>query len=114
MNRKIILSLLIILFVSCFTTVFAYDSNDFNKRITSCTPSKNLEGSGSTLYQISGLTGSICIFKIQYRGFGNKPDIICKVPASRMSEMTSYNPMAVQGIKNKYCVMSIKSLKKAY
>ena len=111
MNKKIITGLLSVILISCFSTALAYNSEDVNKRLLSCTPSKNLDGGGSTLYQISGLTGPICIFKIQ-NTLGTKPDLICKVPASRMREMTSYNPLTVQNLKKQFCVISIKSLGK--
>lgn len=110
MNKKFILGLLTAILISPLTTVFAYNSDDVNKRLISCTPTKDLDAGGSTLYQISGLTGSICIFKIQHTGFGAKPDLICKVPYARMSEMASYNPITVKNIKNRFCVISIKSL----
>ncbi len=112
MKKKFILGLLTTILVSFFTASFAYNSDDLNKRLLACTPTKDYEAGGSTLYQISGLTGNICIFKIQNVGISNKPDLICKVPFSRMREMTSYNPVTVQNIKNKYCVISIKSLNK--
>ena len=108
--NKIILSLLTAILISNCATVYAYDSGEVNKRLVSCTPSKNLAGSGSTLYQISGLTGDICIFKIQYGALSKRPDLICKVPSARMGEMVSFNPAGAQAIKKQYCVISTKSL----
>lgn len=111
MSKRLFTSLLIVLVICGCSSVLAYNSDELNKRLISCTPTKDFDA-GSTLYQISGLTGSVCIFKILNNGFGNKPDLICKVPYSRMREMTSYNPLTVQNLKNRYCVMSMKSLNK--
>lgn len=111
MNKKFILSLLAIILVPFSAKVLAYD-NDLNKRLLSCTPTKDFHADSITTYQISGLTGSTCIFKIQYNYYSNKPDLICKVPSSRMYEMTSYDPITVKNIKKQYCVISIKSTKK--
>ncbi len=107
MSKKFVLGLSVTLLISCFTSVFAYNSDELNKRLLNCQPSKDFDGGISTIYQISGLTGDTCIFKIQSKT-GNTPDLICKVPKNRMREMISYNPMTVQGIKNQYCVISLK------
>ena len=111
MNKKLILGLLNLLLISTFAAAFAY-SSDLNQRLISCTPTKDYNAGGSTVFQISGLTGSLCVFKIQNTGFGDKPDLICKVPYSKMRDMTSINPLTVQSTKNQYCRMSIKSLNK--
>ena len=110
MNKKLILGLLAAVLVSYSSIASAYSSDDLNKRLRACTPSKDYQAGGSTVYQISGLTGATCIFKIEYKTATNKPDLICKVPISRMYEMTSFNPLVVQGIINRYCVMSMKSI----
>jgi len=112
MVKKLFLGISITLILSCSLTSLGFNSDELNKRLTSCTPTKDFDA-GSSMYQISGLTGSTCIFKIQYKGFGTKPDLICKVPFSRMKEMTSYNPISVNNIKNQYCIISIKSLNRA-
>ncbi len=112
MNKKILLALLTVIITSCVSIAFAYDSTELNRRLVSCTPTKDFNA-GNSLYQISGLTGSTCIYKIQNISSSSRPDLICKVPYSRMSEMTSYNPLLVQKLKNKYCVISIKSFNKS-
>ena len=113
MNKKFILGLLTTILISSYAAVSAYNSDELNKRLRSCTPSKDFDAGGSVLYQISGLTGSTCIYRIDYSDASNKPDLICKVPFSRMHEMTSANPVVVRKLRNQYCVMSIKSFKKA-
>jgi len=109
MNKKFILSLLAVILISYSAGAFATD--DLNTRLRNCTPTKDYNAGGST-YQITGLTGSTCIFKI-LTSSTSKPDLICKVPLSKMYDMTSFNPLVVQGVKNKYCIMSIRSFKKA-
>ena len=112
MSKKFILGLLTAMLIFGTTSTLAYNSDELNRRLASCTPTKDFSAGGTTLYQISGLTGSTCIYKIQYGAASSKPDIICKVPFSRMREMTSSNPITVQNLRNKYCVISIKSLNK--
>lgn len=107
MNKKFISSLLAIILISFCAKAFAYNS-DLNQRLLSCTPTKDFHADSYTTYQISGLTGSTCIFKIQHSYYSNKPDLICKVPSSRMPEMASYDPITVQNIKKQYCVISMK------
>ena len=113
MNKKIVLGIFTAILVSCFTITTAYGNEELNRRLISCTPTKDFDAGNSTLYQITGITNSICIYKIQHRGIGNKPDLICKVPLSKMREMTGFNPIAVESLKNRYCVISIKSLNKS-
>ena len=112
MNKKFIFSLLAIILISFCAKALAY-SGDLNRRLLSCTPTKDFQVDSITTYQISGLTGSTCIFKIQYSYYSNKPDLICKVPSSRMPEMASYDPIIVKNIKKRYCVISIKKANKA-
>ena len=109
MNKKFILALLATMLTSYFAIAAAYDITDLNRRLRSCTPTKDYNAGGSTYYQITGLTGSTCIFKILYNS-PNKSDIICKVPYEKMPLLTSFNPISSQRVKNQYCVMSIKSL----
>ncbi len=108
MNRKFILGLLTTILISHSAAVLAYNSDDLNKRLRSCTPTKDFNA-GGVVYQISGLTGSTCIFKIENYSSNNKPNLICKVPYSKMYQMTSLNPLTVQRAKNNYCVMSMKA-----
>ena len=111
MNKKFILGLLVGVSISYFNAASAYDSV-LSERLTSCTPTKDYNAGSSTLYQISGLTGSTCIYKIQYTS-GNKPDLICKVPFSKMREVANANPISAQRLRNQYCVISIKSLNRS-
>ena len=111
MNKKFIFGILTVLFSLYSITITAFGS-ELNERLKNCTPTKSINGGSSTTYQISGLRGSICVFKILNSGFTNKPDLICKVPYTKMSDMTSINPLTVQTIKNQYCIMTIKSLNK--
>jgi len=113
MNRKIIPGFLFAILMLGSSMGFAYNSDEVNRRLISCTPTKNLNAGNSTLYQITGLTGSTCVFKIDYSNASAKPGLICKVPYARMREMTSINPLTVQRLKNQFCVMSIKSLNKS-
>ena len=97
--------------------VFAFNSDDLNRRLRNCTPTKDFNAGNSTFYQISGLYGSVCKYKIEYGEFSNKPDLICSVPMDKMGDMTSYNPIVVQKLKSQYCRMSLKNLnryKKGY
>ena len=111
MNKKIFFSLFTTILLSLTIIVFAYDTDDLNRRLRNCTPTKDYSAGGYTLYQISGLyEGNVCKYKIQYGGVDNKPDVICSVPMEKMYEMTSYNPFVVQKAKDKYCRISIKSL----
>ena len=112
MNKKLIFALLTIMLVLSIATVSAFNSDDLNRRLRNCTPTKDYHAGGSTVYQISGLTGSTCIFKIEQTGASDKPNLICKVPYTMMYKMTSVNPFVIQGVKNQYCVMSLKSLNK--
>ena len=104
MNR-IILTLFGIMFISR-STALAYDSNDLNRRLNSCTPTKDFDA-GSSIYQITGLMGSYCVFKILYVS-SSRSDLICKVPYSKMREITSYNPLTVQDAKRQYCTISLR------
>ena len=106
MNKNFIFSLLSLFLL--YSLTFSALADNVNQRLSSCTPSKNLSAGGSTLYQISGLTGSTCIFKIEDTS-GRKANLICKVPINKMSEMTSFNPVIVQNAKNRYCVISLKN-----
>ena len=111
MIKKLFFSLFAIILISLAAVVSAYNSDDLNKRLRNCTPTKDFSAGGSTLYQISGLyEGNVCKYKIQYGGVDNKPDVICSVPMEKMYEMTSYDPLVVQKTKDKYCKISIKSL----
>ena len=112
MNNNLIIFLLTAVIIISTTAASAFNSDELNKRLLSCKPTKDFSAGGSTMYQISGLTGSTCIFKIQYGALSNKPDLICKVPSTRMREMTSYNPLTVENLKKQFCVISIKSINK--
>ena len=112
MNKKIIFSLIAIMLMLLSEIAVAYDSGDLNRRLRNCTPTKDYNAGGSTVYQISGLTGSTCIYKIEHYDTSKQPNLICKVPYAKMYEMTSYNPLTVQRLRSKYCVMSMKSLDK--
>lgn len=106
MNKKIILSLFTIILISQFSIANAL-SSDLNKRLESCTPTRDYSAGGSTFYRISGLTGSICIFRIINNSPGGS-DLICRVPYTRMREVTSFNPMTAQNVKNQYCIIALK------
>ena len=112
MKKKVILGLFAVMLSLFFTTVSAYGNEELNRRLISCTPSKNFKADSATMYQISGLTGSTCIYRIQFIGAINKSDLICKVPKEKMPEMTSFNPIVVQNLRNRYCVISINSHEK--
>ena len=116
MNKKFILVLLTTMLLSSFSSVFAYNVTELNNRLRACTPTNDFNAGGSTYYQITGLMGSVCVFKILYNN-PRKSDLICKVPPDRMYDMISLNPLVVQGARNKYCVMSLRSFnnqKKVY
>ena len=107
MNKKLIYGLVFTFLLFSYTCASAYDRDELNRRLISCTPTKDFNA-GSALYQISGLTNSICIFKILNNGTNNEPNLICRVPSNRMREMTSLNPLTVQKLKNEYCKMAMK------
>ena len=103
--NKIILTLFTVRFIFC-STVPAYSNDELNRRLISCTPSKDFDA-GDSVYQITGLMGSTCVFKILYVS-SSKSDLICKVPYSKMREFASYNPLTAQNAKRKYCTISLK------
>ena len=112
MNKRVIFGLFSVILLIFITAADVYGNDEPNRRLLSCTPSKDLRIYRSTIYQISGLTGSTCIYRIQFTTAINKPDLICKVPKEKLPETISFNPITVQNLRNKYCVISIKSYNK--
>ncbi len=106
MNIKFIFGLLIIALISTASTAQAYNSYDLNKRLVSCTPTRDYNA-GSIAYRITGLMGSSCVFRIVSLN-SNKSDLICRVPYEKMREMTSVNPLIVQNLKNRYCKIALQ------
>lgn len=106
MNKKIILSLLIVLIISLYSIASAYNIYEINQKLASCTPTLNLRASASTSYRIFGITDSVCNFKIINNNAQNKSELMCRIPYTEMHKMTSAR--SIPYLKKQYCKIHFK------